>query len=111
MTYRSTADRYLSPAERQAREMARREALAQSGRELEEKLRAEAPQRTAASKPGIVATLDALQVTLNNLRGAIGAAHVFDVRAVGDFLRTALVELDRAEARVVRDSGLEVRET
>ena len=80
----------------------------QSAREFAERMKAEAPRRTSASKPGLLRTLDALQVSLDNARGAIEAAHVFNGRAVGDYLRAALVELDRAEARVVSDSGLEV---
>ena len=52
--------------------------------------------------------LDAIQLTAENLRAALEAAHVFDVRAIRDALKVALGELDRAEQRVVRESGLEV---
>lgn len=110
MTYRSNFIRYASADERRTRELAGREARAKSMRELEERMRTEAPARTAAAKPGLLAILDALQVTLDNTRGAIEAAHVFDVRTVGDYLRTALVEMDRAEVRVVRESELEAAE-
>jgi hypothetical protein len=102
--------RYLSQPEREQRDRDAKARLEQSATELAERLRAEAPRRTQASKPELLENLDALQVALDNTRGALEAAHVFDVRAVGDNLRAALAELDRAEARIVNESDLDVRE-
>ena len=110
MTHRRSTDRYLTAAERAAREVEGQIAMQQDRLRMEERNLAEAPRRTACAKPALLATLDALEVTVGNVRGALLAARVFDVRAVGDHLRFALSELDRTEERIVAESGLEVQE-
>lgn len=77
-------------------------------RRADEYAKAQARPRTEAAKAGLLDTLDALRVEIDNLAGAIQVGHEFDIRAAGDAMRSALTYIRSAEQRIVQESGLEV---
>ena len=101
--------RWRSNEERAARQVAHEAAIRDTFASADAYALAAAPDRASASKSDLYEDLDAIQLTAENLRAALEVAHVFDVRAIRDALKVALGELDRAEQRVVRESGLEVQ--
>lgn len=100
--------RYQNAAERAEKDAAEKALLAETARLLAEQIEAAVPRRVAAAKADIREGLDAIALAVDNLRGAVEAAHAFDVRALVDRMRFALSELDAAEKRVVAESGLVV---